>query len=210
MSPSSWKDSSGTGTIEYFPLGKALVVNNTSRVQAQVKSLLETMRRVQAVQIVAETKIITVNAACFVKLQGFLPQLKNDSHAILTDAETRKLIRQAQDDAETGVMQTPKITFFPGQRFGFASDPGFDLKLNALVAANLQHLDLDVKATIGKLNFTKALRMEDGETLAQSKRSGGGYLIFLITPRVLIEVEEEVAPLKAESPKAAPAGGDRR
>jgi hypothetical protein len=212
VSPASWADSGGTGTIDYFPLGMALVVNNTPRVQAQVKYLLETMRRVQDVQVVAEIRIISLNAANFLKLQGLLPQLKRDSHAVVSEAETFALVRQAQDDADTKVVQTPKVTFFPGQRVRVSIDHGTDLpgikkidvKLNALVAANLQHLELEVKATVGKVEFSKALRLEDGVTLAQLKRNGDGYLILLVTPRVILNSEEEVAPPEAEADQTAP------
>jgi RNA polymerase sigma factor (sigma-70 family) len=207
VAPTSWKDSGGAGAIRYYAPAMTLVVDNTPQVQAQVKHLLETMRRVQEVQVVAETRIISLNAASFVKLRGLLPQLKDDSHALLTDAEIVALIRQAQEDADTNVMQAPKITFLPGQRVGLAIGPSFDVKFNALVAANLQHLDLDVKAIIDKMNFSKALRMEDGETLAQTKRNGDGYLILLVTPRVLLEVEEVVGTPKP--PEAAPVAGDK-
>jgi hypothetical protein len=188
-----------------------LVVNNTPRVQAQVKYLLETMQRVQEVQVAAETRIISLNAASFLKLQGLMPQLKKDGHAILTDTETFALVRKAQDDADTKVVQTPKVTFFPGQRVRVCIDPSdlpgnkkIDVKLNALVAANLQHLELEVKATVGKVDFSKAMRLEEGVTLAQFKRDGDGYLILLVTPRVILNMEPEVAPPEAQSPQAAP------
>jgi RNA polymerase sigma factor (sigma-70 family) len=199
VSPSSWEGSGGTGTIQYFPLGMALVVNNTPRVQDQVQYLLETMRRVQDVEVAAETRIISLNAAAFSKLQGLLPQLKKDGHAVLSDAETFALLRKAQDDADTKVVQTPKITFFPGQRVSLSIGPckefpGINVKFNALVAANLHHIELEVKATVGKVAFTKAMRLEDGVTLAQFSCDGDDYLMFLVTPRVILNLEEEVAP----------------
>jgi RNA polymerase sigma factor (sigma-70 family) len=213
VSPASWEGSGGTGTIDYFPLGMALVVNNTPRVQAQVKYLLETMQRVQEVQVAAETRIISLKAASFLKLQELLPQLQRDGHAVLSEAETSALLRKAQDDADNKVVLLPKMTFFPGQRLsltimGPSKDlPGIkkiDVKLNALVAANLQHLDLEVKATVGQVDFSKALRLEEGMTLAQLKRNGDGYLILLVTPRVTFDTEPEVAPPEAESDPAVP------
>jgi len=188
-----------------------LVVNNTPRVQAQVKYLLETMQRFQEVQVAAETRIISLNAASFLKLQGLVPQLNTDGHAVLSEAETFALLGKAQDDADTKVVQTPKVTFFPGQRVRVCIDPSdlpgnkkIDVKLNALVAANLQHLELEVKATVGEVDFSKAMRLEEGVTLAQFKRDGDGYLILLVTPRVILNMEPEVAPPEAESLQAAP------
>jgi len=108
------------------------------------------------------------------------------------------------------MMQYPKHTLFPGQRLGASirpckEFPGISVKFNALVAANLQHIELEVKATVGEVDFSKAMRLEEGVTLAQFKRDGDGYLILLVTPRViLINMEEEVAPPEAASPQAAP------
>jgi hypothetical protein len=98
-------------------------------------------------------------------------------------------------------VEVPKITFFPGQRVGLAVDPvndlprikRIDVKFSAMVAGNLQHIDLDVKATVGKADFTKALRLVDGSTLAQVKRCGDDYLVFLVTPRVILNLENEIA-----------------
>jgi hypothetical protein len=115
------------------------------------------------------------------------------------------------------VVQAPKITFFPGQRISFSMGPCKDLpgikktevKLNALVAVNLQHIELEVRATVGKAEFTKALRLEDGATLAQFKRYGDNYLIFLVTPRVIINSEEEAGATEAELQQATPHTADQ-
>lgn len=181
-------------------------MNNTPRVQAQVRYLLETMRRVQDVQIVTETRIISLNAGSYAKLQELLPQLKKDGHVVLNGAEAFALIRKAQDNAGAKVIQAPKITFFPGQRVSLSMAPGeespgikkTDIKLDAMIAANLQHIELDVGATVGKAEFKCALRLEDGMTLAQIKRIGVEYLIVLVTPRVVFNLEED----EVASPKA--------
>jgi RNA polymerase sigma factor (sigma-70 family) len=218
VSPSSWEGCGGTGTIHYAPPGMALVVNNTPRVQAQVKYFLETMRRVQEIQVAAEIRIISLNAASFLELQRLLPHLIKDGHAVLSEAEAIALVRKAQEDADTKVVQAPKITFFPGQRVSFSMDasndlPGIkkiDVKLNALVAANLQHLELEVKATVGKAEFTEAMRLEDGVTLVQFRRNGDDYVILLVTPRVILNMEEEeVAAPEAESRQAASPTADK-
>lgn len=47
IEPGSWSSKGGAGTIEYYPLGKALVVNQTPDVQEQVQELLNALRRVQ-------------------------------------------------------------------------------------------------------------------------------------------------------------------
>jgi hypothetical protein len=200
VSPASWEESGGTGTIQYFPLGMALVVNNTPRVQAQVMYLLETMRRVQEVQVVAETRLLSLEAAGFLKLQQLLPQLKKDRHVVLGELETFALIRKAQDEANTKLTQFPKLTFFPGQRVrlsvdsidGAEGDDNSEIRLSALVAGDLYHIDLDVKAIVAKVEFTKAVRLVDGTTLAEVRRNGDAYLVLLVTPRVVLNLAEVI------------------
>jgi RNA polymerase sigma factor (sigma-70 family) len=220
VSPSSWKDSGGTGTIHYFPIGMALVVKNTPRVQAQVKYLLETMRRVQDVQVATETRILSLNAASFFNLQRHFSQLKKDSYAVLSDAEAVALLRRAQEDADIKVVQAPKFTIFPGQHVRFSmgpckelserKKPAVKLKLNAFVAANLHHIELEVEAMVGKAKFAKRVRLEDGATLAQLKRNGDDYLILLVTPRVILILEEEAAAPADSSHQAAPPSADKQ
>ena len=38
--PATWSDKGGSGTIEYFPLGKSLVVKQTADVQEKIADLL--------------------------------------------------------------------------------------------------------------------------------------------------------------------------
>jgi hypothetical protein len=51
--------------------------------------------------------------------------------------------------------------------------------------------------------------LEDGATLAQFKRSGDDHLIFLVTPRVIINSEEEVAATEAELQQATSSTADK-
>jgi hypothetical protein len=45
--PETWVDKGGWGSIDYFPLGRALVVHQTPDIQEQVAELLAALRRVQ-------------------------------------------------------------------------------------------------------------------------------------------------------------------
>jgi RNA polymerase sigma factor (sigma-70 family) len=192
VSPSSWQGTGGTGTIQYFPLGMTLVVNNTPRVQAQVQYLLETMRRVQDVEVMAETRIILLNSDAYHKLLRLWPELKKDGHVLLSEAEAFVLVRKAKDNKGTTMVRAPNITFFPGQHASFSIDGGIkktELKLNALVAGNLDHIELKVTATIGETTFTKAVGLKDGMTLVQAKRRADDYLLLLVTPRVILSLE---------------------
>jgi hypothetical protein len=48
VEPFSWQANGGEGTIDFFPLGRALVVRQTAGVQEQVGDILEVLRRLQA------------------------------------------------------------------------------------------------------------------------------------------------------------------
>ena len=47
VKPESWDVNGGRGTIDYFPLGMALTVNQTPEIQEQVAKLLTALRRLQ-------------------------------------------------------------------------------------------------------------------------------------------------------------------
>lgn len=199
VAPGSWERFGGTGSIEYFPLTMALVVKNTPRVQDQVRRLLETMRRAQDVQVVVQTRLVSLSAASFLKLQALVPQLKKNSHAVLSELETCALLRKAQDDG-VRIIDAPKITFFSGQRVSLAVDgikdfvepAKLEVRLTAFVAANLKHIDLEVKAKAGDVEFGKAERLVDGTTMVQCKHVGADHLLFLVTPQVILNLEEEM------------------
>jgi hypothetical protein len=75
------------------------------------------------------------------------------------------------------------------------------VKLNGYVAANLRHIEFDLKATFNKVEFAKSLRMEDGTTLVQVKANGEDYAIVLATPRVVIAPEETEPPARDKARK---------
>ena len=66
IAPNSWSEVGGKGTIQYFPLGLALVVNQTQDVQEQIADLLATLRREQA----TEDREYTVKTQIFQKVPG--------------------------------------------------------------------------------------------------------------------------------------------
>jgi type II secretory pathway component GspD/PulD (secretin) len=61
----SWADVGGKGTIQYFPLGLALVVNQTQDIQEQVADLLQALRRLQDLEVAIEMRMITVSEAFY-------------------------------------------------------------------------------------------------------------------------------------------------
>jgi hypothetical protein len=140
VQPESWKECGGEGTIEYYPLGMALVIHQTPDVQEQVADLLVSLRRLQDVEVAVEVRIVTVPKAFlgqvvhdlglkFTKCQkegcvGPCPAACSKSCcsdtpceglALLNDSEVAKFFKKIQADPHTNVMQSPKMTMFNGQ-----------------------------------------------------------------------------------------------
>jgi type II secretory pathway component GspD/PulD (secretin) len=60
IEPRSWASLGGQATIEYYPLGYALVINQTPDIQEQVAELLQALRRLQDQEVTIEVRFITL------------------------------------------------------------------------------------------------------------------------------------------------------
>jgi type II secretory pathway component GspD/PulD (secretin)/tetratricopeptide (TPR) repeat protein len=65
VAPDSWSDVGGKGTVKYFPIGLALVVNQTQDIQEQVADLLSALRRLQELEVAIEMRLITVSESFY-------------------------------------------------------------------------------------------------------------------------------------------------
>ena len=61
VSPQSWTELGGPGTIDYHPLTMSLVVNQTPDIQEQIAELLAALRRLQDQEVSVEVKFISVS-----------------------------------------------------------------------------------------------------------------------------------------------------
>jgi type II secretory pathway component GspD/PulD (secretin) len=60
VAPTSWSEAGGPGTIDYYPLTMALVINQTPDIQEQVAELLAALRRLQDQEVAVEIRFITL------------------------------------------------------------------------------------------------------------------------------------------------------
>jgi type II secretory pathway component GspD/PulD (secretin)/tetratricopeptide (TPR) repeat protein len=67
-SPNTWTDVGGPGTIDYFPLGMALIINQTPDVQEQVQDLLDALRRLQDLEVAVEVRMISLEESFFERI----------------------------------------------------------------------------------------------------------------------------------------------
>ena len=146
VQPNSWKGQGGAGTLQFYPLGMALVVNQSAKVQAEVADLVQALRRLQDVEVGIEMRIVSVPCECAARFRdkaGFAP-IKSDAPfvasttlnealglkcagkmesggsgqdtALFTEKELYRWFEYLQNDSATNIMQAPKITVFNGQR----------------------------------------------------------------------------------------------
>lgn len=68
VSPETWDDGGGTGTISSFNVNLSLVVSQTQEVHEQIANLLEQLRRLQDLQITIECRFITLSDAFYERI----------------------------------------------------------------------------------------------------------------------------------------------
>src|SRR5262249_17802784 len=68
VAPESWESMGGQGTIEYFPLTMALVVNQATDIQEQVLELLQALRRLQDQEVSIEVRFIVISESFFERI----------------------------------------------------------------------------------------------------------------------------------------------
>jgi type II secretory pathway component GspD/PulD (secretin)/tetratricopeptide (TPR) repeat protein len=83
VAPQSWAEVGGSGTIDYMPIGMALVINQTPDVQEQVADLLEALRRLQDLEVAVEVRIITLAETFFERIGlDFALNVKTDHNTV--------------------------------------------------------------------------------------------------------------------------------
>ncbi|MBV9125712.1 MAG: hypothetical protein JO112_20375, partial [Planctomycetes bacterium] len=68
VAPGSWSKVGGQATIDYFPLGMALVVTQTPDIQEQIADLLTALRRLQDLEVAVEVRFITLDEAFYERI----------------------------------------------------------------------------------------------------------------------------------------------
>ncbi len=80
VQPHSWADVGGAGTIDYYPIGMALVINQFEDVQEQIADLLDQLRRLQDLEVAIEVRIVSVSETFFERIgMDFSLNIKTDS-----------------------------------------------------------------------------------------------------------------------------------
>lgn len=158
VAPSSWTDNGGKGTIDYYPLGQALVVNNSPEVIEQLTQFLDSMREPQHHEVVVEVRLISLTESTFEKI-GRAPFCEEDRQkeavaqwfqhrcVAISEEEVGKLLTDVQIDRQTKVLMTPKCTIFNGQKASIRiDDEQMDVawKMQPRISTDRQHTALSL------------------------------------------------------------------
>jgi general secretion pathway protein D len=68
ISPDTWTDNGGQGSISGFPTNLSLVVSQTQDIHADIADLLQQLRRLQDLQVTIEVRFITLNDNFFERI----------------------------------------------------------------------------------------------------------------------------------------------
>jgi Flp pilus assembly secretin CpaC len=66
--PHTWKEMGGQGTMQYYPLGMALVINQQQEVQEDVEELLKALRRLLDMEIAIEMRLVLVSESFYERI----------------------------------------------------------------------------------------------------------------------------------------------
>ncbi|MSR30090.1 MAG: hypothetical protein EXR99_01165 [Gemmataceae bacterium] len=124
VSPQSWNNMGGPGTIEYYPLTMCLVINQSPDIQEQVADLLASLRRLQDQEVAIEVRFISI-------AEDFYERIGLDFNLnIKTDRNTSRF--------------EPQITSGQYKPAGYINDPNFDRMIGGISPAGSFTTDLDI------------------------------------------------------------------
>ncbi len=143
VAPTTWSSAGGKGSIKFFPLGNALVVQQTKDVHEQIAGLLANLRKTQEVQVAIEMRVLTVpeNFAvrfdlpesklavlttiaasagnltlpvCGIANIGFALTTDMTGGSLLNQNQARMFLEAARADDRTQILANPNITVLNG------------------------------------------------------------------------------------------------
>jgi type II secretory pathway component GspD/PulD (secretin) len=68
IQPHTWKDMGGPGTVQYYPLGMAMIINQTQEVQGEIVDLLAALRRLLDLEVSIEMRLVSVSESFYERI----------------------------------------------------------------------------------------------------------------------------------------------
>ena len=112
----TWQSVGGPGTISFYPVGNALIVNQTAEVHDEIASLLANLRKLNDVQIAVGLFVLTVSDDVLdsVNLKNNLEYQPLDGDpskgiCFLNDLQCKEFLEAVRADERTESLANPKI-----------------------------------------------------------------------------------------------------
>ncbi len=116
----SWTGSGGRGTIEYYPIGMSLVVEQTAAIHDELGRYLKALSKEMDHQVAMEFRLVTIPTnlwESWLRDRTAADQGKWYWHKrlVLDDRAVTMLMQTVQTSPSAHVLQAPKVTAFDGQ-----------------------------------------------------------------------------------------------
>jgi hypothetical protein len=123
VDPESWVEKGGAATVNYFPLGMALVIKQTPANQKKVAELLSSLRDLQNLEVSLDMALVCVTpdvAQSFMKAADFKElnasaRGRSVQATFMNQRQRTGWLEMFQGFRTTETMQAPRITVFNGQ-----------------------------------------------------------------------------------------------
>jgi hypothetical protein len=198
----SWESAGGNGTIQYFPTGNAIIVNQTNAVHAELAQLLDSLRKLQDVEVSVQVRFLEVAPKTAERVQGMMKQHGQplrDGAVAVEDKQFLLLLEMVQADRDGVIRQMPKVTLFNGQKAGVSAkvdNVGVRFDVSSIMSADRKtvRLWLDFE---NAMKTNRAIRV--GETfnvpadrvLVWHAGQVGGTHVFVTARPCLVQPEKE-------------------
>jgi hypothetical protein len=180
VAPSTWSDTGGSGTMDYFPLSMTLLVNQTPQVQKQVADWIAVTRRLHSQSVQFEIRFVLVPDGPLACLGESADHSRGAGKVTsLDEAQTKRVLSALENDTRSNLMQAPRITTLNGwttplsilknRKFlvapnlppndgGLFDEPktielplGVSVSVHPVIASDLRTICIDVDATLSAL-----------------------------------------------------------
>lgn len=206
VAPDSWRSDrefppSGFGSVTVNDKTCSLVIRQTPEVHDQVRDVLDQMRRVGDLQVVADVRIIAVGAHELLSKRVLLQQPQ-----LLSAAEQSAWRNGTHPFSDSTVLAMANMTVFDGATFKLPDAPGgINLTVKATSSFDRRNVIISIgnpsAGSVAQLPGTQTGDVPDGKTLMVPLRKGrlplvddqGFAYVVVVTPTIkVIEEEEEL------------------
>lgn len=115
----SWKLHGGKGTLNYYPIGRALVATQTTEVHDRIADLLVTMRELCGHEVSVEVRLISMPVPATEAMAARLRQTDNrmtpHGPVFLSPEAMAEFMADVQTTPRTNVMALPRVVMDPAQ-----------------------------------------------------------------------------------------------